>query len=500
LFLIYIIFMKLTDILLNINTQEIIGALDREIDFLSQDTRESFTKNTMYFAVPGSAVDGYDFIDQAIQQGAIAVISERLPENIQENICYILVDEVAPVIGKCASNFYGNPSRDITVVGVTGTNGKTSIATILSQSFQYLGKKTLLLSTAGDYFDGSLVDINRKAPSSLEVIELHRTLRLYLDQGMTHCFLEVTSHAAHQHRQRGVDFDVAIFTNLTQDHLNYHGTMQSYAEAKKMFFDYLSENTVAIVNKDDEYGEFMLRDTPARKVWYGKKSNELSKENYSFEILKQGVTNTYVRFNEQELLIPTIGDFNMYNYLAAYACLDTLGVLKQEAKEAIEHTHGAKGRFDIIEHEGIRAVVDYAHSPDSLENVLKTGRQITEHNLITVVGLGGTRDTSKRSIMGNMAVVMSDYVFFTSDNPRFDDPEEILDHMTSELDGYENKSGANWERKVDRREAIYAALLKAQSGDVVVIAGKGHEDYQEIQGVKYPFSDTQVVDEFWKSY
>ncbi len=496
--------MNLKELIQDIPTLQIVGTLEVTVDYISQDTRESFTNASLYFAVPGTVVDGYDFIEVAIKQGAKVIIAERLPDNTDPHVTYIIVAQVLPVIGFVASRFFDNPSSEMTVVGVTGTNGKTSIATILSQAYEFLGHSTLLLSTAGDYFHGQEIKLNRHAVSSLEVIELHRTLRTYRNMGATYCFLEVTSHGAFQHRQRGIDFDVAIFTNLTQDHLNYHGSMEAYAQAKKMFFDYLASDTVAIMNADDNYSKYMITDTQACVVWYGSIDKNSAKNfdkgdsilDYQFTIHERNDTNTLVSYNDELIRIPTVGDFNVYNYLACYATLCELEIPKDQAVLSLEQTKGALGRFTIIEHHGVRAIVDYAHSPDSLENVLKTARTITKRRLTTVIGLGGSRDVSKRPIMGNISAALSDFVYFTSDNPRDDDPEEILNDIVSDLQkGMRNSR--NWTRILDRRVAIETALKEASRGDVIVIAGKGHEEYQEIRGVKYPFSDKKVVEEYW---
>lgn len=496
--------MKLSSLFYPTDTFDFFGSSEKEIRYLSQDTREDFVVGeSLYFAVRGSSTDGHVFIPEAIEKGAVAIICEEVPQDINEAVCYIRVPNTAAFVGECASRFYENPSSQMTIVGVTGTNGKTSIATILSQSYEHLGNKTLLLSTAGDYFCGKSINIKRKAPSSLEAIELHRILREYCDKGATHCFLEVTSHAAHQHRQRGVNFDAAVFTNLSQDHLNYHGTFENYAQAKKMFFDYLPKTAIAIINTDDQYGNYMITDTLASPVTYGKKDQNRAGTclDYAFDIIEDKVSSTLVRFNNDLLEIPAIGDFSVYNYLAVFACIQQLHsgqYTGEQIVEAIQKSPGAKGRFEMLEHEGVRVIIDYAHSPDALENVLKAARKITKGRLITVVGLGGTRDTSKRPIMGKLSTSLSDYTIFTSDNPRYDDPEEILNDITRELENTDIRQIFFWKREVDRAKAIQEALLMAQLNDVVIIAGKGHENYQEIKGVKYPFSDYDEVYNFWK--
>ena len=417
--------MKLSELIKNTEYIEIVGEPEKEIVAISQDTREQYKEGTLYIAVKGTQVDGHDYVEQAIEKGAHAILCEFLPQQTREGVTYIVVKDAQYLVGLLASIFYGNPSEHLTVIGATGTNGKTTVAHAIYASLTHLGEQPLLLSTAGDFFHGIEISINRIATSSIEPIELHRVLAEYLKKGCTHVCLEVTSHALHQYRVNGVYFDVAIFTNLTQDHLDYHGTMEDYARSKKMFFDIIPEHTIAVINSDSEYGEYMIKDTLAEVTTYGENNADfvisdvhLSQEAQSFSI------------NGSEMSSKQIGLFNAYNTTAAFVALSKLGYSEKAVIDALSQIDAPKGRLEIIPNKSrICAIVDYAHTPDALENVLKTLVELPHNNIITVFGCGGDRDAKKRPQMAHVAQKYSDLVVATSDNPRTENPEKILNDI-----------------------------------------------------------------------
>lgn len=472
----------LNQLLQNIDILDSYGDLGKEISNISIDSR-TIEPGGLYIAIKGSEVDGHAFIDSAIEKGATAIVCEYLPTERVEGVSYVQVENSRKATGYIASAFYNNPSRDITILGVTGTNGKTTVATLVYQFLQLLGKSSAVLSTAGDFFNEKKLEVARHAGTSVEVIELNRVLRELVDAGCEYVACEVSSHALDQERTAGVHIDVGIFTNLSQDHLDYHGTMENYAEAKKKLFDQLDPGTKAVINVDDEYGAYMAKDTQADVSLYSLKNGDWKVESYN----AQG---SVLSIKDKEYRLPLLGAFNIYNALAAARALIALGFSEDEVLGNLHNLKPITGRAEIVNHQsGVTGVVDYAHTPDGLENILASLRDVLteEQRLVTVIGCGGDRDTTKRKPMAEIALQYSDYSIFTSDNPRSEDPESIIDMMCEGL-----AESDSWTRISDRREAIAYALEHAQPNDVVLLAGKGHEDYQEINGVKYPFSDREV--------
>lgn len=470
----------LNELLQDITILESRGNLEIGITHISIDSRE-MEKGSLYIAISGGSHDGHAYIASAIEKGAVAIVCEKIPEHTLENITYIRVENSRMATGHIASAFYNHPSRDIKIIGVTGTNGKTTVATLVYQFLQLLGKSSALFSTAGDYFNKKELEVSRHAGTSVEIIEFNRVLRQLVDAGCEYVACEVSSHALDQERIAGLSIDVGVFTNLSQDHLDYHHTMEAYAAAKKRLFDSLSPESYAIMNLDDKYSEYMSRDIQAQVCTYS--LNQIDSCAYTS-------SGAHMIIDGTEYHLPLIGKFNVYNTLAAIESLVAFGFAR---KEILQHTHKIqpiKGRAEIVKHpEGITGIVDYAHSPDGLENILTAVRTSMEpgERLITIIGCGGDRDTTKRKPMGDIARMYSDHAIFTSDNPRTENPEHIIDMMCEGL-GISEK----WTRITNRAEAIACALEHAQPGDVVLMAGKGHEEYQEIMGVKHPFSDREV--------
>jgi UDP-N-acetylmuramoyl-L-alanyl-D-glutamate--2,6-diaminopimelate ligase len=482
--------MKLKDILVNCNLLEIIGDKDLDILDIAFDSRK-VKPNTLFFAVKGTQVDGHDYIDKAIEQGATAIVGEKMPQKKAENVTYVKVDNSAYVLGVGASNFFGNPSEKLKLVGVTGTNGKTTIATLLYRLFTDAGYNCGLLSTIENIINHEVVPSTHTTP---DPIELNTLLQRMVEQDCEYAFMEVSSHSVAQDRIAGLLFAGGIFTNLTHDHLDYHKTMANYRNAKKKFFDNLPQTAFALTNLDDKNGAFMLQNTKAKKLSYALKHEA----DFKGIILESHFDGMLLKVNGTELFSQLVGGFNASNLLAIYGSATALGFNKEELLVDISKLHGANGRFDMVHSENhIVGIVDYAHTPDALENVLVTINEVRCHKetLITVVGCGGNRDTSKRPEMAAVAVRLSDKVILTSDNPRNEDPDEIIRQM---------KAGITEEDKhkvlsiVNRREAIRTAVALAKKGDIILLAGKGHENYQEINGVKNHFDDKEVLSEAFR--
>ena len=479
--------MTLANLLETIETVEIINFSDKEIVHLSQDSR-NILKNSLYFAVSGTRVDGHDFIADAIALGASVVVCEKKPVTIDSSVTYIVVNNIRHNIGCISACFYGYPSDNIKVIAVTGTNGKTTVATYVYQALLNLNQKPILLSTAGDYFNGEKIDVNRSAPSSLETIELHRVLKKYLDQGATHVCLEATSIGLHQSRLSGLQIDAAIFTNLTPDHLDYHGDMDTYAQAKSLLFSHLDADALAIINKDDAYAELVSRDTPGKKITYG-----TSVADYMFYTGDVDLNGSEVFINNQRIKVGVIGMFNLYNLTAVYALLIEFGYTRIEVMQSLSAIQGVSGRLEIIENnQGAMVLVDYAHTYDALSSVLHTLLNIPHHRLITVIGCGGDRDRSKRAPMARISQQLSDLAIYTSDNPRTEDLSQIMDDMRQGLD--ETLEGYIFIN--DRERAIAYAVDNLKKNDILLIAGKGHEDYQIIGMEKIHFDDREVVSKY----
>ena len=478
--------MKLKEILVNCNLLELVGNKDLDIERISFDSRE-VVPGTLFFAIRGTQSDGHRYIDKAVEQGATAILCEQLPDTLNPGVSYIRVDNSAYVLGVAAANFFGNPSQELKLTGVTGTNGKTTIATLLYRLFTDAGYACGLLSTIENIVDHEVIPATHTTP---DPIELNALLRKMVDHHCEYAFMEVSSHAIDQHRIAGLQFAGGIFTNLTHDHLDYHKTMANYRNAKKKFFDDLPANAFALTNLDDRNGSVMLQNTQARKRSYALKHDA----DYKGKVLESHFDGMMMKINGIELHTRLVGSFNASNLLAIYGAATELGFDRNELPVELSKMQGANGRFDMVHSDcGIVGIVDYAHTPDALENVLKTindVRKTANGQLITVVGCGGNRDTTKRPEMAAIAVRLSDRVILTSDNPRDEDPDEILRQMK---EGVGEADRGKVLSITDRREAIRTAVALAQRGDIILLAGKGHEDYQIIKGVKRHFDDKEEL-------
>ncbi len=482
--------MKLKDILTNCNLVEIEGEKDVDVVDITFDSRK-VNQGTLFFAVKGTQVDGHDYIDGAIEKGASVVVCEKLPRKKAENVTYVKVDNSAYVLGVGASNFFGNPSEKLKLVGVTGTNGKTTIATLLYRLFTEAGYNCGLLSTIENIVNREVIPSTHTTP---DPIELNTLLQQMVDKGCEFAFMEVSSHSVAQDRIAGLHFAGGIFTNLTHDHLDYHKTMANYRNAKKKFFDGLPQSAFALTNLDDKNGAFMLQNTQARKLSYALKHDA----DFKGVIMESHFNGMLLKVNGTEMFTQLVGGFNASNLLAIYGAATALGFDKDELLVEISKLRGANGRFDMVHSEqGIVGIVDYAHTPDALENVLVTINEVRCHKetLITVVGCGGNRDTTKRPEMAAVAVKLSDRVILTSDNPRNEDPDEIIRQMKV---GVAEEDRGKVLSITNRREAIRTAVALAKRGDIILLAGKGHENYQEINGVKNHFDDKEVLSEALK--
>lgn len=476
----------LKDILYKVSLTSTIGDMERRLSDIVFDSRK-VTHNSAFVAVRGTQVDGHDFIDTALEKGAETIVCERLPEKLKDNVTYVQVVDSAKALGIMASNFYGNPSHRIKVVAVTGTNGKTTTVTLLHQLFVRMGYRSGLLSTVENKINEEVIPSTHTTPDAVSVQAL---LRKMVDSGCTHCFMEASSHAIVQERIAGLKLAGAVFTNITHDHLDYHGTFDEYIKAKKKLFDELPKDAFALVNADDKRGMVMLQNCKATQQTFGLKYPA----EFKAKILSNTIEGLELEINGKLIWFRMIGSFNAYNLLGVLGVAVLLGEDEEEVLRTLSGIKGAKGRFDRITIGGITAIVDYAHTPDALENVLKTIQAFRTGNeqLITVVGCGGNRDKTKRPEIAKIAVAESTKVIFTSDNPRFEDPMEILREMQAGVGPSEYRKTLTIE---DRFEAIKTAIMLSQKGDIILIAGKGHEDYQEIKGVKHHFDDAEVATE-----
>jgi UDP-N-acetylmuramoyl-L-alanyl-D-glutamate--2,6-diaminopimelate ligase len=475
----------LQDILYTVRIDEVIGATHVAVEQLALDSRE--VRNfTLFAALSGSRVNGHEYIEQAISKGANCILCEQLPSVIHSEVTYVKTPDSAEALGIIASNFYGGPSDKIKVIGVTGTNGKTTVATLMYEITRSLGRKAGLLSTVVNKIDGKSIPSTHTTPNS---IELQRLLSEMVEQGCEFAFMEVSSHALDQRRVSGLKFTGALFTNITHDHLDYHGSFNAYIRAKKMLFDSLGSRAFALVNGDDRHAEVMVQNCKGKINFYALQSMA----DYRAKILENSLLGLTLVIDQHELCTPLIGEFNAYNVLAVYSGLVQLGLSKLDVLTAISTQNAPEGRFQPYRSkDGVYAVVDYAHTPDALENVLRTIQAIRSGNerLICVMGCGGDRDRAKRPIMGRISAENADLVIVTSDNPRSEDPKMIIGEIVSELDPVLLKKTITI---TDRSEAIATVSRIAENGDIILIAGKGHEKYQEIQGVKYPFDDYQMI-------
>jgi UDP-N-acetylmuramoyl-L-alanyl-D-glutamate--2,6-diaminopimelate ligase len=481
----------LQDILYRSGVKEITGPLDREITAVTADSRK-VTENALFVAVKGTTVDGHQFIQKAVDAGAGAIVCETLPETLQKEVSYIKVNNSAEALGHIASNFYDNPSEKLKLVGITGTNGKTTTVTLLYNLFEQLGYKTGLLSTILNKIHNKTISSTHTTPDAVALNEL---LHDMVEAGCDYAFMEVSSHAIHQHRIAGLKFSGGIFSNITHDHLDYHKTFKDYLLTKKKFFDDLPFEAFALVNIDDKNGRVMLQNTRAAKYTYSLKSMA----DFKAKILESQFDNMLLDIDGHQIYTLLVGEFNAYNLLAVYTTAVLLDQDKQEVLTLLSTLKGADGRFEVLRSKNnVTVIVDYAHTPDALENVLKTINKIrtTNEQLITVVGAGGDRDREKRPKMARIASRLSNRIILTSDNPRNEDPNEIIKEMQAGIEIIKKNATLSI---VDRREAIKTALMMAQPGDIILIAGKGHENYQEINGVKHHFDDKEVVMEIFQN-
>ena len=482
--------MILSEILYKVSLQAVSGKTDIEINKIVFDSRQ-IEKGSLFVAIGGTQVDGHQFIMKAIEMGASAILCEHLPESLNEEITYIQVENSACAMGFAAANFYQHPSKKLKLVGVTGTNGKTSIATLLFRLFRRLGYRCGLLSTVQNQIDDDVIPSTHTTPDSVKVNEL---LADMVQKGVSYCFMEVSSHAVVQERITGLEFVGGIFTNLTHDHLDFHGTVDNYIKAKKGFFDQLPASAFALVNTDDKVGKVMLQNTAARKETYSLKNIGTFKG----KVLACGLLGLQMEIDNKEVWFKLIGSFNAYNLLGVYGAAILLGEDSDEVLMQLSDIQPPAGRFEqVVSKKNIVGIVDYAHTPDALKNVLETIVDLREGNqtggvpqIITVVGCGGNRDTTKRPIMAEIACKMSDKVILTSDNPRNENPMDILAEMQKGIPAIHFKKTQTIE---DRHEAILAAVKMAKPEDIILVAGKGHETYQEIKGVKHHFDDKEEL-------
>lgn len=478
----------LKHILFKVAIEAVKGTTDIAIRKIEFDSRK-VESNDLFVAIRGTISDGHSYIEKAISLGAVAIVCEDFPNEIIKGITYIKVINSHKALAFMATNYFGNPSRNLKLLGITGTNGKTTVATLLYQLFKKAGYKVGLLSTVKILIDDVEYKATHTTPDSI-------TINFYLkemsDIGVEFCFMEVSSHGIHQHRTDGLQFVGGVFTNLSHDHLDYHTTFAEYRDVKKSFFDNLPKSAFTLSNIDDRNGAIMQQNTKAEKFTYALKSYA----DYKAQILENQLTGLLLKINDQEVWVRLIGTFNAYNLLAIYGTAVQLGLNSLEVLRLLSELESVSGRFQfVISDDKITVIVDYAHTPDALKNVLKTVNDIRTKNeqLITVVGCGGDRDKTKRPIMANIASTLSDKVIFTSDNPRREDPDGIINEMEK---GVEPQNLKKTISITDRKQAIKTACQLAQTNDIILIAGKGHETYQEIQGVRYEFDDMEIINDF----
>lgn len=477
--------MLLKELLQTAGKYEISGSDEIEINGIEIDSRKIKDGNA-FIAIRGTQADGHDYISKAIELGAKAIICEKLPEKTIEGITYAIFSDTEDAVGKIATTFYGNPTEKLDLVGVTGTNGKTTIATLLYNMFRAFGYKAGLISTVCNYIDGEAIPTEHTTP---DPITLNQLLGRMADEGCKYAFMEVSSHSVAQKRIGGLKFAGGIFTNLTRDHLDYHKTVENYLKAKKAFFDGLPKTAFALTNADDKNGMVMVQNTKAKVATYSLRTMA----DFKGKVLEDGFEGMLLDINNTEVNVQFIGRFNAYNLLAVYGAANLLGKKSEDILLQLSTLRPVSGRFDSLRSpEGYTAIVDYAHTPDALTNVLDAIHDVLKGRgkVITVVGAGGNRDKGKRPIMAKESVRQSDKVIITSDNPRFEEPQDIINDMLAGLNKDEMKKVV---AITDRKEAIRTACMMASQGDVILIAGKGHENYQDIKGVKYHFDDKEIV-------
>ena len=474
----------LKNILQKVPTESVVGSIDRSISAIQYDSR-SVEQDTIFVAIKGGVYDGHTFIKKAIKMGAVVIVCERLPYKLNEELTYIKVKNTARALALMASNYYENPSKNLKLVGITGTNGKTTVASLLYELFKLAGYKVGLISTVKIMVDREEFPTSHTTPDSLVI---NSYLSQMNAQGVEFCFMEVSSHGIHQYRTEGLLFDGGVFTNLSHDHLDYHASFSEYRDVKKSFFDQLPATAFALVNADDKNGSVMVQNTKAKQSTYALKSYA----DYRVQILENQFSGLLLKLNDQEVMTRLIGSFNAYNLVAIYGVAELLGMEKSEILRHISLVTNVSGRFQHFTTTfEITVIIDYAHTPDALKNVLETINSIRtkKQTLITVVGCGGDRDKTKRPKMGHIASALSSKVFFTSDNPRSEKPEQIISEMEAGV------KPQNLDRIVsitDRKEAITAACKLARPYDIILIAGKGHEAYQEVKGIKHKFNDNKL--------
>ena len=476
----------LREILYKVEINSVIGNTSLSINKIEFDSR-LISDGDMYIAITGVNVDGHSFISQAIQNGANCIVCEKIPDNKTDGVVYVNVKSSRKALAIISSNYFDNPSSKLNLIGVTGTNGKTTIATLLFDLYTELEIKSGLISTVKISYDNKNFQANQTTPDSLLI---NRFLSEMVNSNVRYCFMEVSSHGIDQNRTDGLIFKGGIFTNLTHDHLDYHESFENYRDTKKQFFDSLSNNSFALTNNDDKNGMVMLQNTIADKYTYS--LNSVS--DFKAKILESSFDGMLLKINSTEFWSKLVGKFNAYNILSVYSAASILGLPKNELLKAMSSLDAVAGRFQFYKKNKITAIIDYAHTPDALENILKSINEIktSENNLITVVGCGGNRDKSKRPLMGDIASNLSSKVIFTSDNPRFEDPEIIIEEM---ITGVKSTNSNKTISISNRKEAIKAACQFARTNDIILVAGKGHESYQEVKGVRSDFDDFEIVKE-----
>ncbi|WP_316821541.1 UDP-N-acetylmuramoyl-L-alanyl-D-glutamate--2,6-diaminopimelate ligase [Pedobacter gandavensis] len=477
--------MQLQDVLYGIAITNLVGSTNREITALVFDSRQ-VVKDAVFFAIKGTLSDGHKYIENTIQAGASVIVCEQIPAETVPGVVYIQVDNSSVALGEMAANFYGNPSSKLKLVGITGTNGKTTIATILFKLFRSLGYHVGLISTVQNHIDDVVIPATHTTPNPIALNEL---LQKMVDAGCEYCFMEVSSHAVVQHRIEGLDFVGGVFSNISHDHLDFHKTFDNYIKAKKAFFDGLPAGAFALTNLDDRNGMVMLQNTRATKMTYALK--QLA--DFKAKVVENSFNGLHLEIDQADVFFKLVGSFNAYNLLAVYGTAVLLGEDKLEVLTALSNLTGAEGRFDYVtSNNQIIGIVDYAHTPDAVQNVLSTIADIRKgtEQVITIIGCGGDRDKTKRPIMAQVACDWSDKVILTSDNPRSENPQTIVEEMEKGVSPTNKRKTLSI---VDRREAIKTACHLAKPGDIILLAGKGHEKYQEINGVRYHFDDKEIL-------
>jgi len=476
--------MQLQDILYGITITNLVGQTNREVGVLTFDSRQ-VSNDAVFFAIKGTLSDGHTYINSVVAAGVPVVVCEQVPDDVVEGVTYIQVANSSVALGKMAANFYGNPSAKLQLVGITGTNGKTTIATLLFKLFRELGYKVGLISTVENHINDRIVPATHTTPNP---VALNALLQDMVDAGCDYCFMEVSSHAVVQHRIEGLNFAGGVFSNITHDHLDFHKTFDNYIKAKKAFFDVLPASAFALTNLDDKNGMVMLQNTKATKKTYALK--QLA--DFKAKILENSFNGLHLDIDHADVFFKLIGSFNAYNLLAVYGTAMLLGQDQLTVLTTLSNLTGAEGRFDYIVSNGVIGIVDYAHTPDAVQNVLNTVQDIRKgtEQVITIIGCGGDRDKTKRPIMAQVACDWSDKVILTSDNPRTENPQTIVEEMEKGVSPTNRRKTLSI---VDRREAIKTACHLAKPGDIILLAGKGHEKYQEINGVRYHFDDKEVL-------